>query len=30
MDLHELNIPFELTATPGQREQEYLLDLWNK
>lgn len=30
MDLHELNIPFELTATPGQREQEYLLNLWNK
>jgi len=30
MDLHELNIPFELTATPGQREQEYLLGLWNK
>jgi len=30
MDLYELSIPFELTATPGQREQEYLLGLWNK
>ena len=30
MDLHELGIPSELSATPGQREQEYLLGLWNK
>jgi len=30
MDIHELGIPYELSATPGQREQEYLLGLWNK
>lgn len=30
MDIHQLQIPFEVTATPGQREQEYLAELWNK
>ncbi len=30
MDLYDLGIPSELTATPGQREQEYLVELWNK
>jgi len=30
MDLIELKIPFSITPTPGQREQEYLFDLWYK
>jgi len=30
MDLGILKVPFEITPTPGQREQEYLFDLWNK
>lgn len=30
MDLSELKVPFTITPTPGQREQEYLFDLWNK
>lgn len=30
MDLGVLKVPFEITPTPGQREQEYLFDLWNK
>ena len=30
MDLHYLGIPYDLSATPGQREQEYLLELWDK
>lgn len=28
MDLVELKTPFQITPTPGQREQEYLFDLW--
>ena len=30
MDLGILKVPFEITPTPGQREQEYLYDLWYK
>jgi len=30
MDLVELKTPFQITPTPGQREQEYLFDLWYK
>lgn len=30
MDLIELKIPFSITPTPGQREQEYLFGLWYK
>lgn len=30
MDLYELKVPFTITPTPGQREQEYLFELWNK
>lgn len=30
MDLNELGIAYDVSATPGQREQEYLLGLWNK
>lgn len=30
MDLVELKTPFSITPTPGQREQEYLFDLWYK
>jgi len=30
MDLIELKTPFSITPTPGQREQEYLFDLWYK
>lgn len=30
MDLVDLKIPFSITPTPGQREQEYLFDLWYK
>jgi hypothetical protein len=30
MDLNQLKTPFSVTPTPGQREQEYLFDLWNK
>lgn len=30
MDLFELKIPFSIKPTPGQREQEYLFELWNK
>lgn len=30
MDLIELKVPFSITPTPGQREQEYLFDLWYK
>lgn len=30
MDLGMLKVPFEITPTPGQREQEYLYDLWYK
>jgi len=30
MDLGVLKVPFEITPTPGQREQEYLYDLWYK
>lgn len=30
MDLFELKVPFSITPTPGQREQEYLFDLWYK
>jgi hypothetical protein len=30
MDLVELKTPFSITPTPGQREQEYLFDLWSK
>ena len=30
MDLIQLKIPFSITPTPGQREQEYLFDLWYK
>lgn len=30
MDIQTLGVDFEITATPGQREQEYLAELWNK
>lgn len=30
MDLTILKVPFSITPTPGQREQEYLFDLWYK
>lgn len=30
MDLTVLKVPFEITPTPGQREQEYLFKLWNE
>ena len=30
MDIHQLKVPFEVSPTPGQREQEYLAELWNK
>lgn len=30
MDLIILKKPFEISPTPGQREQEYLFDLWHK
>ncbi len=30
MDLHALNRQAELIATPGQTEQEYLVEWWNK
>jgi hypothetical protein len=30
MDIHHLKVPFEISPTPGQREQEYLAELWNK
>ncbi|MFN5911701.1 MAG: hypothetical protein ACK45H_10230 [Bacteroidota bacterium] len=29
MDLIELGVPFDISATPGQREQEYLKQLWD-
>lgn len=30
MDIHQLKVPFEISPTTGQREQEYLAELWNK
>lgn len=30
MDLIVLKVPFSITPTPGQREQEYLFELWRK
>jgi hypothetical protein len=30
MDLQELNVSYEISATPGQREQEYLKGLWDE
>jgi hypothetical protein len=30
MDLIVLKVPFSITPTPGQREQEYLFELWYK
>lgn len=30
MDLIELGVPYKISATPGQREQEYLASLWDK
>jgi hypothetical protein len=30
MDIHQLRVPFIITPTPGQSEQEYLANYWTK